>query len=35
VDLQLNPAALVWWYLASDEEQAPSDIDARWPAPSS
>jgi hypothetical protein len=35
VDLQLNPAALMWWYLASEEEQAPSDIDTRWPAPSS
>lgn len=33
VDLQLNPAALMWWYLTSEEEQT-SDVDARWPAPS-
>ena len=35
VDLQVNPAALMWWYLANEAEQSPDEVDARWPAPAS
>jgi hypothetical protein len=33
VDLRVNPAALMWWYLASEPEQPVDAVDAQWPAP--
>ena len=33
VDLQLNPTVLMWWYITSEEEREPSEVDTRWPSP--
>jgi hypothetical protein len=35
VDLQVNPAALMWWYLANEPERSSDELDAQWPAPAS
>jgi hypothetical protein len=29
VDLQLNPAALAWWYITCEEDRAPAEVDSR------
>lgn len=35
VDLQLNPGALMWWYVTSEEEQPADEVDVSWPPPGS